>query len=266
VRDWSVPDPHVRGRLRVDRVSFQVRPGEILGLFGAVGSGRTELLTSLVGAYAVRGSGALRVDGRPVEPRGPGRALRAGMVLVTEDRRQLGIEPFMSVGQNLTLAALGRFTRRGWIDRRQEADLMLAQLRTLQVNPPDPDASILALSGGNQQKVMLGRALLSRPRVLLLDEPTRGIDVGAKDELFAQLRALAAEGLAIVMVSSEAAEVLGVAHRVLVLRAGRGAGIHDVAGLTTRRLVALSSIGQDEPPPRQPATPAGHEAGDERTP
>ena len=137
-------------------------------------------------------------------------------------------------------------TRRGVIDRRREAELTSGQLVTLRVRPPDPAASILTLSGGNQQKVMLGRALLREPRVLLLDEPTRGIDVGAKDELFVALRRLADAGLAIVLVSSEAAEVLGAAHRVLVLRQGRSAGVHDVRGLDARRLVELASIDDGE--------------------
>ena len=246
VRDWRVPDPIVRGRMRVEAISFQVGAGEILGLFGMVGSGRTELLSSLMGAYRVPGSGSVLVDGRPVVPSDPGRALGAGMVLVTEDRRGSGIEPFMSVGRNLTLAALDRVTRRGVIDRRREAELTSGQLVTLRVRPPDPAASILTLSGGNQQKVMLGRALLREPRVLLLDEPTRGIDVGAKDELFVALRRLADGGLAIVLVSSEAAEVLGAAHRVLVLRQGRSAGVHDVRGLDARRLVELASIDDGE--------------------
>jgi ABC-type sugar transport system ATPase subunit len=246
VRDWCVPDPVVRGRMRVQDVSFQVAEGEILGVFGMVGAGRTELLSSLMGAWVVPGYGSVLVDGRGVDPSQPGRALRTGMVLVTEDRRGSGIEPFMSVGRNLTLAALDRVTRRGMIDRRREAEMADGQLQALRVRPPDPSASILTLSGGNQQKIMLGRALLRQPRVLLLDEPTRGIDVGAKDELFATLRKLAGAGLAILLVSSEAAEVLGVAHRVMVLRQGRSAGIHDVRGLDARRLVALASIDDGE--------------------
>jgi D-xylose transport system ATP-binding protein len=241
VQDWRVPDPHLPGRLRVDGVSFDVRAGEVLGVFGAVGAGRSELLMSLMGAYTTSGRGALRVDGALVEPRRPADALRAGMILVTEDRRRFGIEPFMSVGENLTLAALARVAPHVFVNGEREAELMREQVERLSIATRSIHASILSLSGGNQQKVLLGRALLGEPGVLLLDEPTRGIDVGAKADIFALIERLVEEGMAVVMVSSEPEEVLGFADRILVLREGRAVGVLDASELTVERLVALAS-------------------------
>jgi D-xylose transport system ATP-binding protein len=224
---WGVEDPNVPGRWKVHNVSLEVRAGEVLGIFGAIGSGRSELMLSLFGAYSSPGVGTLKIDGNPVSVTSPHDALAAGMALLTEDRLALGIEPWMSLQANLTLSVLPQLSRFGLISAADEQNLAVQQVAALRIVARSPKASIMELSGGNQQKAILGRALLTKPRVLLLDEPTRGIDIGAKADIFSLLNDAAESGMAIVFVSSEAPEMLQVTDRIAVLREGRVVGIHN---------------------------------------
>ena len=201
-------------------VSFTVSAGEILGIFGLVGAGRTELLRLIYGATRSTG-GAIRVGEMVAEVRGPRDALRAGIVLCPEDRKKEGIIPVRSVLENLNLSARRRAARGGVLidetwERRNAAD----RIQQLSVRTPSARALIRTLSGGNQQKVILGRWLAETVRVVLLDEPTRGIDVGAKGEIYAIMRQLARDGVCVVMVSSELPEILGISDRILVMRGG----------------------------------------------
>jgi ribose transport system ATP-binding protein len=201
-------------------VSFTVRAGEIVGLAGLVGSGRSEIVEAVYGAR--RASGTVVLDGRPLG-RGGGTtaAVRLGMGLAPEERKAQALLLDQSVARNITLAGLGRYSRLGWLDRRREDAEARELIETLGIRPADPDRPVRTLSGGNQQKAVLARWLVGDRRLLLLDEPTRGVDVGARAELYAVIRRLADTGIGVLLVSSEVPEVLGLADRVLVVREGR---------------------------------------------
>ncbi|MFE5614520.1 sugar ABC transporter ATP-binding protein [Streptomyces sp. NPDC056543] len=201
-------------------VDLELRPGEIVGLAGLVGSGRSEILETVYGARKAT-AGRVVVDGRALRPGSVRDAVRAGLGLAPEERKAQGLLMLESVTRNVSVSTLARFSRAGWIDRTGEREASRAATRELSLRPDNPDAPIRTLSGGNQQKAVLARWLLRGCRVLLLDEPTRGVDVGARAELYAVIRRLADDGLAVLLVSSEVPEVLGLADRVLVLREGR---------------------------------------------
>lgn len=227
-------------RRRVDDISFQLRKGEILGIAGLVGSGRTELVSALFGAYPGRSQGEVLLDGQPVDTNSPLTAIRAGLCMVPEDRKQHGIVPDLGVGQNITLSVLDQFSRWGRIDGDAELQTIHSEIARLKVKTASPHLPITSLSGGNQQKAVLAKMLQPKPRVLILDEPTRGVDVGAKYEIYKLMFALAQSGVAIIMVSSELPEVLGVSDRVLVIGEGqlRGDFIND--GLTQETIMAAA--------------------------
>ncbi|MFF8476984.1 sugar ABC transporter ATP-binding protein [Streptomyces sp. NPDC015414] len=199
---------------------LDVRPGEIVGLAGLVGSGRSEILETVYGARRPS-AGRVLVDGEPLRTGSVRAAVRAGLGLAPEERKAQALLMLESVTRNVSVSTLSRFSRAGWVDRRAERAAAHAATRELSLRPGNPDVPVRTLSGGNQQKAVLARWLLRGCRVLLLDEPTRGVDVGARAELYAVVRRLADEGLAVLLVSSEVPEVLGLADRVLVLREGR---------------------------------------------
>ncbi|MDT0344300.1 sugar ABC transporter ATP-binding protein [Streptomyces litchfieldiae] len=199
---------------------LQVRAGEVVGLAGLVGSGRSEILETIYGARRAT-AGRVLVDGRPLRPGDVTAAVRAGLGLAPEERKAQGLFLLESVTRNVSISSLPRFSRAGWLDRAGERAAAAARARELSLRPADPDRQIRTLSGGNQQKAVLARWLLRHCKVLLLDEPTRGVDVGARAELYALIRRLADDGVAVLLVSSEIPEVLGLADRVLVLREGR---------------------------------------------
>jgi ribose transport system ATP-binding protein len=203
----------------VRAASFEVHAGEVVGLGGLVGSGRSELLHLIYGLERPD-AGEVRVEGVRLEPGKPGRAIEAGLGFAPEDRKSQGLLLDWSQTKNVSLADLSRF-QRGLLDIRAEREAVREQLRALKTVPDDGERIVRELSGGNQQKVVLARWLLRECRVLLLDEPTRGVDVGARSEIYALIRSLAAQGLAVVVVSSEVEEVLGLVDRVLVIREGR---------------------------------------------
>ncbi len=216
-RGVTVEDPHVRGKLLVDDVSFSVRRGEVLGIAGLVGAGRSELMMAVFGAHPGRKRGELFVAGAPVAIGGPSDAIAAGIGFVTEDRKRYGLLLDHTIVTNLTLAALKRIS--GPIVTHVDAETAAGQrsMKELRIKANSVFTVVGTLSGGNQQKVVLAKWLLTDPKVLFLDEPTRGIDIGAKQEIYMQINRLAAEGMAIVLVSSELPEVLGLSDRVLVL-------------------------------------------------
>jgi ribose transport system ATP-binding protein len=200
-------------------VSLQVRPGEVVGLAGLVGSGRSEVLETIYGARKAT-AGTVTVAGRRLRPGSVGSAVAAGIGLCPEERKSQGLLLDESVYRNISIATLGRFARAGFLTGTGERRAAAEHTRALDVRPADIERTVRTLSGGNQQKVVLARWLLRQCRVLLLDEPTRGVDVGARSEIYALVRRLADEGVAVVLVSSEVPEVLGLADRVLVLREG----------------------------------------------
>ncbi|MBK8231966.1 MAG: sugar ABC transporter ATP-binding protein [Candidatus Eisenbacteria bacterium] len=204
-------------------VDFDLAGGEVLGVAGLMGAGRTALLSCLYGVARGHVQGTIALAGEPPRApyRAPAEAMEAGVALVSEDRKRYGLVPEASVRDNLTLSLLRRYAQRGVLrEEEREADCR-RQVESLRLRTPHLAASVGRLSGGNQQKVLLGRALLRQPRVLLLDEPTRGIDVGAKAEIYQLIAELAAGGLGVVIVSSDLPELLGLSHRLLVLNGGR---------------------------------------------
>ncbi|MFI6288997.1 sugar ABC transporter ATP-binding protein [Streptomyces sp. NPDC051018] len=219
-------------------VDLELYPGEIVGLAGLVGSGRSEILETIYGARKPDG-GRVLVDGVPLRPGSVGSAVRAGIGLAPEERKAQGLLLIESVTRNVSISTLSRFSRAGWIDRRAERAEAQKATRELSLRPDNPDARIRTLSGGNQQKAVLARWLLRGCKVLLLDEPTRGVDVGARAELYAVIRRLADEGLAVLLVSSEVPEVLGLADRVLVLREGSVVHTADARELDEHRVLDL---------------------------
>jgi D-xylose transport system ATP-binding protein len=223
VKDWTVRDP-ITHDLACDGISFAVRKGEILGIAGLMGAGRTELITSLFGAWGERVRGECLLGGRRLEARTPTAAIEAGLALVSEDRKRFGLVLGMDVRENSTLASLRHIARFGVIDENEEIKRSGHYVKELRTKTPSLEQRVGNLSGGNQQKVVLAKWLLTNPRVLFLDEPTRGIDVGAKVEIYNIMNDLVDKGVCVVMVSSELPEVLGMSDRVLVIHEGRLTG------------------------------------------
>ncbi len=208
-------------------VSFDVRAGEILGIAGLVGSKRTELAETLFGLRRAT-SGEIRIDGLAVNIDSPAAAIGRGMAFLTEDRQISGLFPPLCVHENMEVAVLGgEFVRSGFVKQAKLLAACRAASAAVRVKTPDLFEPVRHLSGGNQQKVLVARWLLTAPRILILDEPTRGIDVGAKAEIHQLISTLAAEGAAVIMISSEMPEILGMSDRVMVMRHGRIAGILD---------------------------------------
>jgi rhamnose transport system ATP-binding protein len=204
----------------LEDVSLSVRAGEIVGLAGLVGSGRTEVARAIFGADRLDG-GEILLDGRAVKLRAPRHAARLGIAMVPESRKEQGLVMVRSVRENLTLATLPAFTTAGVVSTRRERGRVREISRDLDVRAGSLEAPVTTLSGGNQQKALFGKWLLRRPRLLITDEPTRGVDIGAKHQIYELIVQLAADGMAVLLISSELEEVLGLAHRVLVMRRGR---------------------------------------------
>jgi inositol transport system ATP-binding protein len=221
-------------------VTFDVRRGEILGVAGLVGARRTEVAETIFGLRHAT-SGAILVDGSPATIESPADAIEQGLALLGEDRKESGLLLPLSVLENLELAVLGRFAPNGFIRQRPLTEACRAMAERLRVKTPDLFEAIVFLSGGNQQKTLVGRWLLTSPRILILDEPTRGVDVGAKAEIHRLISNLAADGAAVVMISSEMPEILGMSDRILVMRQGRVAGILDRAEASQIELMRLAA-------------------------
>lgn len=244
VLNWSLEDPVVRGRYILRDVSFSVREGEILGIAGLMGAGRTELVESIFGAHPGRRSGRLRLWGKEISIGSPQDAIRHGIGLVTEDRKRTGLVLQMAVIHNITLAHLRALCRMGLIDFGAERRVAQTQAQRMRLRAAGLGVLVSTLSGGNQQKVVLGKWLATSPKVLFLDEPTRGIDVGAKAEVYSIMSELAASGMAIVMVSSELPEILGMSDRILVLHEGRVAGELGREEASEERIMFLATGGE----------------------
>ncbi|MDN4482259.1 sugar ABC transporter ATP-binding protein [Demequina lignilytica] len=223
----------------VDGVSLTVRAGEVVGVAGLVGAGRSELMKTIVGDFAVR-SGTMRVDGRVVDFRSPSDSIRAGIGFAPEERKAEALVLQRSVKDNAALAVLRSITRLGFVDAAKERELAQRYVDRLKVKTPSLSQLVGKLSGGNQQKVVLARWLAMSPRLLVLDEPTRGIDVGAKSEIYTIIDELARDGVAVLVVSSELPEVLGLSDRIYVMCDGRIAGEVAREDATEERLLSLA--------------------------
>ena len=222
-------------------VSFDLRRGEILGLAGLVGAGRTEVLETLFGLRA-KTAGTVKIRGRELNIAKPAEAIKNGLAMLTEDRRATGIIPVSSVQSNITVAHLKKYVRKtGLINHRAIAADADAYIDKIEIKTPSKETLIQNLSGGNQQKVLVARWLLTQPDILLVDEPTRGIDVGAKSEIHSLITKMAGEGKAVIMVSSEMQEILGMCDRILVMHEGRQTGIVDRADATQEVIMQFAT-------------------------
>lgn len=232
--------PRASGGFTVDHVSLAVAPGEVVGIYGLLGAGRSELFECLMGLQPMM-QGDIRLDGKPLGDLPLAARIRAGLALVPEDRQREGLVQSLSVAKNLTLASLWRFLRGIAIAERRERDAVAEAIKSLWIKVSSPDVEVTALSGGNQQKVVIGKTLLTRPKVLLLDEPSRGIDIGAKAEVFRTMRKLADDGLAVLFSTSDLMEVMAIPDRILVMSNGKLTGNFQRRDATEELLVAAST-------------------------
>ena len=229
---------HLTGGMIQD-ASFTVRRGEVLGLAGLMGAGRTELVRLIFGADQ-KTHGEMFLNGGAVKTNSPRRAIGCGICLLTEDRKSQGLILRASAKDNFALANLSAFSTFGWIHSRRESARFLTHVETLNIHVAGPDQAAEELSGGNQQKLLVARWLETQSQVIIFDEPTRGIDVGAKYEMYLLIRDLAEEGRGVIMISSELPEVLGISHRILVMRDGRISGELDPSNATQHDIMALA--------------------------
>jgi ABC-type sugar transport system ATPase subunit len=242
VEDLTIAHPIIANRNMVEGVSFTLRRGEILGISGLVGAGRSEVVNAINGR--LKFSGRIFVDGQEVKIRNTGDAKRAGIALVTEDRKVDGLLPDMTIRPNLTVNNLRLISNALMIRRRKERRVATEYSEKLNIQAPSIETLVTALSGGNQQKVVLGRVLLGEPKILLLDEPTKGVDVGAKNEIYKIMLDLVREGISIIMISSELPELLAMCDRFVVLAGGRIADEFDKAEASEHRvMLAATSAG-----------------------
>ncbi|HNY10245.1 MAG TPA: xylose ABC transporter ATP-binding protein [Candidatus Wallbacteria bacterium] len=223
ITDWTVYDPAI-DEIAVDRASLKLRKGEILGIAGLIGAGRTELVMSLFGAWGRITSGSIKLEGKELKLGCAGDAIKAGISLVSEDRKRYGLVLSMDIMRNISLPSLSSISNNGVIDGNEDIKHAEKYVSELHIKTPSIEQKVMNLSGGNQQKVVLGKWLMTGPKVLILDEPTRGIDVGAKFEIYTIINELVDRGVGIIIISSELPEVLGMCDRVLVMHEGRFTG------------------------------------------
>ncbi len=224
--------------------SFTLRRGEVLGFSGLVGAGRTELMRAIIGADAMRG-GEILLEGKPVANRSPHEAMRHGIVLVPEDRKLQGILANLSVSDNINIAMLDEHSNKlGVVDRKQEEQAAAEGIRNFKIKTPSPDKKIVELSGGNQQKCIVARWLGTSPKVLILDEPTKGIDVGAKSEFYNMICQFAKQGLGVILISSELPEVIGLSDRIIVMKSRKIVGEVSREDATESKLLSLGMMGE----------------------
>ncbi|MGW5670909.1 multiple monosaccharide ABC transporter ATP-binding protein [Micromonospora sp. NPDC003776] len=244
IEDWTVHSPTQRGRRVVSDAGLTLRRGEIVGLAGLMGAGRTELAMSVFGrAYGTDISGRIIKDGREIHLRSVSDAIAHGIAYVTEDRKRYGLNLIEDIRRNVSAAGLSRLARWGWVDGNQEFRVADDFRRSLAIKAPSVLSATGKLSGGNQQKVVLAKWIFTDPDVLILDEPTRGIDVGAKYEIYTIINRLADEGKAILVISSELPELIGICDRIYTLAAGRVTGELSRADATQERLMQLMTTG-----------------------
>ncbi|HWO61233.1 MAG TPA: sugar ABC transporter ATP-binding protein, partial [Umezawaea sp.] len=246
IEDWTVHSPTQRGRVVVSGANLVLRRGEIVGLAGLMGAGRTELAMSVFGrSYGVGISGRIVKDGREINVRSVRDAIRNGIAYVTEDRKRYGLNLIEDVKRNISAVGLSKLAKRGWVHENEEHRVAEEFRRSMNIKAPSVATTTGTLSGGNQQKVVLSKWIFTDPDVLILDEPTRGIDVGAKYEIYTIINKLADEGKAVLVISSELPELLGLCDRVYALSAGRITGEVDRADATQERLMHFMTKGQE---------------------
>ena len=241
VEGLEATDPDDSNRKVLDGVSFEVHKGEILGIAGLMGSGRTELVTTLFGEYGKVTKGKIRMNGREISPKSAREAIEAGFSLVPEDRKKMGLVLIQTILRNISLPNLDQFSKFFSINSNAELQASLQQAKSLTIKAPNLEVLAETLSGGNQQKVVISKWLLSKPEVLIMDDPTRGIDVGAKFEIYKLMNDLAEKGVAIIMISSDLEEVIGMSDRVMVMCRGHSTITMPVAEADKERVMSLAT-------------------------
>lgn len=234
--------PGKGGNLTLDNISFSIKSGEILGIYGLLGAGRTEIIECLMGMYP-ESSGKIYLDGKEIKPNSIWQQIKKGFAHIPEDRQREGLVQTLSIGKNLTLASLYNYVRHVALNKKDEDNAITDTIKDLEIKVADKDLPILSLSGGNQQKVVIGKGILTSPKVLLLDEPTRGIDVGAKAEVFKIINKFAAQGMAILVIASELKEIVSISDRIIGLANGRVTGNFEGDSITEENLVKASTPG-----------------------
>lgn len=241
VKSLSAPSLTQTNKKAVDNVSFSLKQGEILGIAGLMGSGRSELVTSIFGEYGSKRSGEIFIEGKLVQNKNARESMNNGIGLVPEDRKKMGLIVPQSILKNISLPSLDIFASMFSINQLKEVQKCEEIAKDLSVKTPTLHALVSSLSGGNQQKVVIAKWLLTEPKILILDEPTRGIDVGAKYEIYKLMHKLTKEGIGIIMISSELPEVLGMSDRIMVMHEGRLGGILDREEATQENIMALAT-------------------------
>jgi erythritol transport system ATP-binding protein len=234
--------PSRRGGYAVDHVSMSLRSGEIVGIYGLLGAGRSEFFECVMGQHPAM-TGSIFLGGTPLSERGVTARIAKGIALVPEDRKTEGLIEIMAISENVSLSSLKRFAKGFHLDLQRERETVMSYVRDLAIKIASPENPVSSLSGGNQQKVVIGKALMTRPRVLLMDEPSRGIDVGAKAEVFRTMRRLASEGIGILMATSDLNEVMSLSDRIIVMSNGRVTGEFTRAAATEEDVIAASAVG-----------------------
>lgn len=243
VENYSVNHPLRAGEKIVRNVNFELRKGEILGIAGLMGSGRTELVESIFGAFPADSNGDIYLYGKKENITSPHYAIDKGMGLVTEDRKRLGLILMLSVAKNMTLSLLDRIKNVFFIQEKKEKEIVRKYIDYLRIKTPNEDFIVNHLSGGNQQKVILGKWLSVEPEILILDEPTRGIDIGAKSEIYNIIKKLSEEGISIIMVSSELPEVLKLSNRIIIMHEGKMQAIIPAGDATQEKIMHFATGG-----------------------
>jgi len=244
VKNWTVYHPDYHDIKVVDNASFFLRKGEILAFCGPMGAGRTELMMSIFGkSYGSRSTGELRINGKTQTFNSAGAAITSGLGYVSEDRKSLGLVLIQDIKTNITHSRLGKISKLGIIDNHKEVTEAERYRKDLNIRTPSINQIVRNLSGGNQQKVVVSKALFAEPDILIVDEPTRGIDVGAKTEIYGILNNLTAEGKSIIMVSSELPEALGMADRIYVMNEGKIKGVLNKEEATQEKIMHLALVG-----------------------
>jgi len=248
VKDWTVYHPTQAGRVIIDNASFNVRAGEVVGIAGLMGAGRTELAMSIFGkSYGRDITGELIKNGQPIEAPTVADAVRHGIAYCTEDRKRYGLNLLADIRENISSAGLFKLSTRGWVNANEELKVAEEYRKSLNIRTPNVMSLVGKLSGGNQQKVVLSKWLFTEPDILILDEPTRGIDVGAKYEIYTIINRMVAAGKAVIVISSELPELLGICDRIYTLAYGRLTGEMPVAEATQEKLMELMTLERVRP-------------------
>ncbi len=241
VENLQAVDPNEPSHKVLSGVSFNLKRGEILGIAGLMGSGRTELVTTIFGEYGKITAGTIKLEGKPIQIKSARDAMKVGISLVPEDRKGQGLVLIQAILRNISLANLDQFSGFFRIDQDAELAAATQQGKNLALKASSLQAPVSSLSGGNQQKVVIAKWLLTQPKILIMDDPTRGIDVGAKYEIYKLMNELAENGVSIIMISSDLEEVLGMSDRIVVMHAGRSNGTLEIADATQEKIMALAT-------------------------